>query len=1083
MNKINTFLLLLTFGFNSISLSQQPTEQDCLGAIAICHTTFSTTSALPGTGNVPNEINPATSCLEAGEKNDVWYVFSVQTSGILCFTITPNFSLDDYDWAVYNLTSNTCSDIFGNPSLEISCNYAPDAGPTGPNGLGGPQNEACLFVFVGETYVINVSQFSPSPNGYSIDFSNSTASVFDYISPVLQSISTPISCGEDTLTFTFSEDVLCNTISESSFYLDGPGGPYTLTGIVSSVCDIGGTQDNTFKIGVSPPMQLGGNFELCVDSNSGVTDPCMNETPWLCLPFTVTGLSVSSTFINDVMCFGDSSGSAAVTASGGSPPYNYLWDDSSGQTDSLATGLSGGEYLVIATDIFGCSGDTSIFIAEPIVVSENSNVSCDVPTISDTMADCNASASVMVIGGTPPFSYQWYDSFFDSVPGETSDSISDLCIGSWIVITTDSFGCLDTTTVEIKGPQISDTTLLISCPGDCDGSAIILSLEGMPPYTYQWEQPLGNPILGETDSILDSICAGNFYLQIYTGNGCTLVSNVTVSDPILLGSNSTYTPSCFGACDGTAEAKPYDGIPPYTYSWQDPDLQTTAEASGLCPGLFTVYITDSKGCGPDTLEVIISEYPEIILTTNIADQECDTINGAATAVASGGSAPYTYEWDDPAASTSSGVIGLPAGVFSILITDANSCTAIEFVSIGYTDSAQGMINIADSISCKGATDGALFVSSLSGDTMPYQNWNTKDTASSINGLGAGFYTVIAYDTNGCPVSLSIELEEPDSISSASTFSSETSCNSMDGSIAINVDGGTMPYSFIWSPSVSTDSFVTGLVAGTYAVTINDANNCPPDTQSFELIEPPPITILVSYTDATCFEGNEGTASCSILSGGASPYIYLWTDTNSQTTSNATGLSAGIYSVYVTDINNCDTVTESVEILQPDEPIDVELSNTCNDGGGSISSVTTGGTPPYVYQWSDGSVSSDLSGLEKGTYTVTVTDIYNCPPDIGSTLVPNCFISIPTAFTPNGNGSNDTWEITNLSLIPESRVTVYNRWGDIVFNSTGYEIPWDGKHMLTNTVLPTAVYYYIIEGVNPDFVESGSSLQGNVTLVK
>ncbi|HIA35794.1 MAG TPA: T9SS type B sorting domain-containing protein [Flavobacteriales bacterium] len=293
----------------------------------------------------------------------------------------------------------------------------------------------------------------------------------------------------------------------------------------------------------------------------------------------------------------------------------------------------------------------------------------------------------------------------------------------------------------------------------------------------------------------------------------------------------------------------------------------------------------------------------------------------------------------------------------------------------------------------------------------------------------------------------------------------------------------MPYSFIWSPSVSTDSFVTGLVAGTYAVTINDANNCPPDTQSFELVEPPPITILVSYTDATCYEGNEGTASCSILSGGASPYIYLWTDTNSQTTANATGLSAGIYSVYVTDINNCDTVTESVEILQPDEPIDVELSNTCNDGGGSISSVTTGGTPPYVYQWSDGSVSSDLSGLEKGTYTVTVTDIYNCPPDIGSTLVPNCFISIPTAFTPNGNGSNDTWEITNLSLIPESRVTVYNRWGDIVFNSTGYEIPWDGKHMLTNTVLPTAVYYYIIEGVNPDFIESGSSLQGNVTLVK
>jgi len=1082
MNKIKAILFVLIVSSVEFAISQ-PNEQDCLGAISICNSIFSTTSALPGTGNVSGEINPSTSCLETGEKNDVWYTFSVQAGGVLCFTITPNFALDDYDWAVFNLTNDSCSDIFGNPSLEISCNYSADPGPTGPNGLGGPQNEACLQVFVGETYVINISQFSPSPNGYTIDFSNSTASIFDYITPVLQSVSTPIYCGQDTLLFVFSEDVLCNTVQDTDFFLLGPGGPYILSGLSSNVCDIGGTQDIAFRLNVSPAMQYGGEYQLCLDSNAAISDPCMNLVPTSCLPFTVTGLSVSSLSITDVNCFGDSSGSVTVFASGGIPPYSFLWNDPNTQTGATANGLIAGEYSVVATDASGCSGDSLFYISEPFVVLTKSDVSCDSATVIDTLADCNAIASVMPVGGTAPYTYQWFNDLYDSIPGAMYDTISGLCIGTWFVITTDSFDCKDTTKVIILGPQISDTTVQISCPGNSDGSLIATSVGGIPPYTYQWEQPLGAPIQGETDSILDSVSAGTYYLQVITGNSCNMVKNIVISDPIELGESFTAQASCYGACDGRSTVSPINGTPPYFYSWLDPDFQTTATATGLCPGVYTVYVTDSKGCGPDTLTITINENPQITLTSSIINQECNAINGSAFVFASGGILPYSYIWDNPSQSTTDSAIGLPAGVFSVIVSDSTLCSEIEIVSIGYTDSAQGMINITDTISCKGLSDGALFVSSLNGDTLPYQNWNTKETGSSIDSLSAGYYSVTAYDTNGCPVSLSILLNEPDSISSLSTFSSETSCNSNDGAISITPSGGTLPYSFIWSPIVSSTSSANSLTFGIYTIVVLDVNNCTPDTQQIELIEPPPLTILATATDVTCFEGSDGTAAGSILNGGTSPYFYEWNDLGSQTTAIATGLPLGVYVVSVTDINNCDTVFDSVSVSQPTEPIVVNLSNTCNDGGGTISSETSGGTPPYDYQWSNGAISSNLFGLSQGTYNVTISDVYNCTPDIGTTIVPNCFISIPTAFTPNGNKKNDTWEIANLSLIPKAKVTVYNRWGSIVFSSIGYEVPWDGRDELTNIILPSAVYYYIIEGVNPDFVESSSKLQGYVTLIQ
>ena len=1081
MKKVH-HLLLSFLALSAFELSAQPTNQDCLGAIAICQTFFAESNAYSGTGNVLNEINPATSCLASGEKNDVWYTFTVQTSGSLCFTITPNLATDDYDWAVFDLTSASCSDIFGNPALEISCNFDPATGATGPNGLGGPQNESCLTVTAGEIYVVNVSQFSPSPNGYTIDFSASGASIFDNSSPVIQTVDdTVINCGDASITFSFSESVLCSTVDDGDFTLSGPGGPYTLSGVTGAACAGGGTQEIQYTANISPAISAGGSFSLCMTSSAGITDLCGNVAPATCLPFTVAGLSISTVSIVDITCFNTSTGSATVAASGGQAPYTYVWSTSPSQTGATAVGLSGGFYAVTATDNDGCSGTITVTVLEPKVIPTSFDVTCD-------SLGCDGSASVSPVGGTSPYSYQWYDQSFNPLAGETNSSINNLCAGAWCVVVTDNANCKDTTCVTILLPAVNITPTLTSCIGYCDGVAALTANGGLAPFTYQWQNPLGVPIAGETDSILDSLCLGTYYLDIQTANACNLVDSVEILDPQVVDANiNTFKDACFGTCDGNAAVTTSGGLSPYTYTWDDPNAQTLALATGLCAGTYIVSVTDANGCGPDIDTITIGTNPEIITTITVIDQNCDSVDGSATAVVTGGIVPYSYLWDNAGASTLANALGLFAGTNLLVVTDSSQCTDSVTVLIGYADSAKAMINVDQPITCTGLCDGELSVVGISGDTIVSQVWSIKDTVPSIDSLCPDTsFSVTAYNQDGCPTVLTVLLTEPELITSTISSSSETSCNSQDGSITLSPAGGTPPYTFTWSPVISTTASVGNLSAGTYSVTLDDANNCPPDSQTATLAVPPPIVPATVPAPASCFGFMDGSVIASITSGGASPYTFTWDASGSvagtDSTSSNTVLGAGTYTVSVTDINNCPITTSSSVVVEPDQ-INTVLNFYCINGEGAISSTTTGGTPGYDYIWSNGSIFSELTLLDPGTYSVTVTDVVNCPPDEETVVVLPCDVEIPTAFTPNDDGENDLWDLKNLQFFAESQISVYNRWGDLVYKTTGYDNPWDGKHRATGIDLPTAVYYYVIENVAEDYVAEGSRLVGYVTIVR
>jgi gliding motility-associated-like protein len=462
--------------------AQTPTNQDCLNAIPICQNVYSTSVSYSGEGNILNEINSGSSCLGSGELNDVWYTFTVQQSGNLNFTITPNNSADDYDWAVYNLTNNNCSDIFSNPSLEVSCNFSATPGTTGPNGgsaqtsqnaMGTPYN-AVVPVIAGQTYVVNVSNFSSTQFGYTINFGASTAQIFDNIPPQILTVTNP-GCGGNTLTVTFSENILCNTVQAADFSFTGPGGPYVVTSVNSTACAQGGTYDNTYTFTISPAITSAGTYYA--NLVGPVTDLCGNIAIYPAqLPFTVGSFTFTSS-TTPATCAGNN-GSASITPTG-TGPFTYSWTPNVSSSNS-ATGLAPGNYTVVITD--QSTGCTSI---DTLTVGSNNTLQVTTSTSDTICPGASTTLSAVVTGGNPPITYSWSN----GLPNQPNVTVTPGSTTTYTLNVTDSQGCSGGPfyfTITIP-PAVS--VLASGASPICAGGGTTLTASaagGIGPYTYNW---------------------------------------------------------------------------------------------------------------------------------------------------------------------------------------------------------------------------------------------------------------------------------------------------------------------------------------------------------------------------------------------------------------------------------------------------------------------------------------------------------------------------------------------------------------------------------------------------------------------
>lgn len=652
----------------------------------------------------------------------------------------------------------------------------------------------------------------------------------------------------------------------------------------------------------------------------------------------------------DATCYQAANGSAMLNVSGGTPPFSYAW--SHGPTTQNVFNLDVGVYMVTVTDFKGCVTTDTTTISEPSELQVSSlvtNVLCN--------GSSTGSVALTVIGGTPFYSFAWSH-------GSTVQNPFGMSAGTYTVTVTDDTGCVNIHSVTLTEPAALTATIAatnVSCNGGSDGAADLTVTGGVPPYFYIWTT-------GAVAEDIGNLSAGSYAVTVTDAHGCTVNSTVTITEPpLLLFTSSVTDATCPGGSDGAIDVTASGGTPPYTYSWGGG--QTTEDLTGITAGNYMLSVMDANGCVASGT-IVVTDPPDFLLTAVITDAGCvGGGTGSIDLTVQGGTGPYTYLWSN--GSTMEDISGLAVGSYTVTVTDALNCTSSQtFQVLTITLSP----NVTD-VSCNGFSDGAIDLTPANG-TPPYSfTWSTGATTEDISGLAAGIYSVSVSDNGGCSTTTTITVSEPPVLTASGTAQDATCFGDSDGSITLTVSGGVLPYVYSWSNG-STMQNLSNLAAGTYMVTVTDANGCN-EIVTVVVSQPALLVPTATGTDISCFGGNDGTASVSVT-GGTTPYIYQWN--TGAVTQSISGLFQGFYDVTVTDANGC-TAFSTITLNEPAAVLAIGVSitqPTCNGyTNGSIDITVTGGTTPYSYSWSNGSITQDLFNLLAGTYDVTVTDANGC----------------------------------------------------------------------------------------------------------
>lgn len=688
------------------------------------------------------------------------------------------------------------------------------------------------------------------------------------------------------------------------------------------------------------------------------------------LYYTITSpasFSVNTSGTN-ITCSGGNNGTASATPTGGTAPFSYSWFPSGGTTAN-ATGLSSGTYTVTVTDATLCSSTATITLTQPSAVTANitpvTNVSC--------FGGNNGSATVTPNGGTPGYTYSWAPS------GGTGTTASGLTAAIYTVTVTDNAGCTQTATTSVTQPAVVTAIITsssgVTCFGGANGSAIVTGGGGTVPYTYSWSPS------GGSGNSASGLGAGVYTVTITDNNGCTATTTTNITAPTQLTASvpAVTNPSC-GAGNGSATASASGGTGPYTYTWS-PSGGSSITATGLSAGTYTVTVTDNHLCTATATVTLVSPSSPSANITSSTDVSCfGGNNGSATVTVTGGSPGYTYSWS-PSGGTSTTASGLTASIYTVTATDNAGCTATASVTITAPLQLQASITASSGTSCFGGTDGSAVVSASGGTAAYSYNWSPSGgTGTTATGLGQGIYTVAVTDQRNCTATTTVSITSPALLTATITSTSDVLCNGGNtGSATVSAGGGTTGYTYAWLPSGGSGTNAGSLSAGIYTATVTDANGCTASNTA-TINEPSPVNLTItSVTDVSCYGGNDGAVSVNVT-GGTAGYTYLWSP--SGTGSTATSLTAGVYTVTVTDAGNC-TVSGTATINQPG-PFSVYLTATdsslCNGDQAQMNVGINGGQPAYTYSWSAGLPPNAVNTVTPAvttTYTVTVTDNNGC----------------------------------------------------------------------------------------------------------
>lgn len=716
---------------------------------------------------------------------------------------------------------------------------------------------------------------------------------------------------------------------------------------------------------LSPLVNAGGTYTLQVtNSTNGCTQIAAT---------TVTGtpaptIATTNGTLNCVV----SSITLNTNTNAVSPTFSWTGPNGFSSSVQHPTVNESGAYQVIVTD----SITTCTSTATASVVNDT-----NAPGASATGNTLTCVINAVVITGTTPdtnstFAWTGPNGFQSNMQSPTVGEA-----GTYNFVVTDTLnGCTSTAAATV---ELNDTppTASVASPGNlnCNIQQIQLNGTGSSQGTnisYAWTASDGGNIVSGENSQTPLVDASGTYAILVTNadNGCTQTASVAVAQsPSVIASIANQSNvRCNGESNGEATAAADGGSGALSFAWSNGE--TTETINGLSAGAYVLVVTDSENCTAST-SVVISQPSVLLANASATSQSAFGENdGTATANPSGGTSDFDYNWDN--GETTQTISGLAPGNYSVVVTDANGCTALQTVTVNAFNCFLAVSTTSDNVSCNGANNGSAEVVVTAGTDPMSFDWSNGETTQAVVNLAAGTYTVNVTDGNNCPAVLTVNITQPTQLLANTSSTAESATGANDGTAAANPTGGTGPYSFAWNNGEDTQ-IITNLAPGTYTVVVTDANGCTRqqsvEVASFLCAISPQSTIV----DVNCAGYSNGSVTISLV-GGEAPFNYTWS--NGGTTATINNLSGGTYTVDITDVNGC-AVSTSVTVNEPSPFSDWEvetLNPLCpNEATGSATATISGGTGSYSFIWSNGSSGNTISNVLAGSYTVQVADANGC----------------------------------------------------------------------------------------------------------
>ena len=721
-------------------------------------------------------------------------------------------------------------------------------------------------------------------------------------------------------------------------------------------------------------------------------------------------------------CANESNGSISLEIIGGREPFTFDWSVAGSDDSPILEGISNGTYSVTVTDAEGTTITGSFDVGEFPEFFVTESITPALGLINNT----NGAISLDLSGGVEPFDVQWDN-------GMSGAEISGLMEGTYCAIITDGNGCTIEACYEVEFvslPFIIEelNPIETNCSGETNGRLFITTGGGIPPYeltiNINGTNVMFTSLNGEFE--VEGLAAGTYDISIVDGNGDVQTSQEEIVEPDPITVNVTVRHDTEltgpGSGSGRIDLGIVGGTPAYNVIWLGTAFQGVS-AINLNAEFYTPRITDSRGC-EITLDEI--EVEEFAIDLEGTDAFCaGDENGLIDLVITDGDAPYTFTWTNPDGSTitTEDLENIPAGTYEVTVTESSGNTLIESITIGTQSNLTIMADVLSDyngfdVSCLDATDGQVSANAI------------------FNGT----------DCDDC----SFEWE-------------------LNGNLE------------------SVDATLTDAASGTYTIMVIDPLGCE-NIQEIELSAPPQMQLNANIQEVSCPGEEDGVITVTVVGGVGGFFNYNWS--NGAASFQNTDLASGVYALTTTDANAC-TASTSFEVAEPialEVSIQTEEDNDPDACNGSIWAVVNGGNPPYSYDWNAFAVDPTVSLVENvcpgGDYVVTVTDVRGCSAVVGNIIVRDGSVDCleeRIVITPDGNGSNDEFIINCIEELQDTHLEVYNRWGQLVFETDNYDNTWEGTSQ-NGELLPEGPYFFVL-----DYRDNGSGnmtqFRGSLTILK